>query len=78
MQGLAGPMVSWKDPPAPSRPSREFKDSNGISWSVKEVASGGGRSLVFECSYAVRRVREFPPDWMSLSHAKLEELSWHR
>ena len=71
-------MAKSMDPPARATPSREFKDAKGVTWTVKEVARGGSRSLVFECSHAVRRVREFPADWMNLSFADLENLSWHR
>lgn len=35
-------------------------------------------SLVFECDAAVRRVREFPPNWHELPDDELLDLSWRR
>ena len=69
MQGVTDPMASWIDPPAPSRPSREFMDAKGVTWRVHEVASGESGALLFECNHTVRRVREFPAHWMSLGPA---------
>ena len=35
-------------------------------------------SLVFESRTAIRRVREYPHDWMALSDEELLRLSWRR
>ena len=35
-----------------------------------------GRSLIFSSELAVRRVRDYPGDWFSLSDSELAALSW--
>ncbi len=35
-------------------------------------------SLVFECRTAIRRVRDYPPDWRELGDDELARLSWSR
>ena len=50
-------------------------------WRVYELGPGsydrrGPNSLIFESDGVVRRVREFPADWRSLSPKALLALSW--
>jgi hypothetical protein len=59
---------------------RTFTDREGTFWDVREVRNPeydrrGGTSLVFESSNAIRRVRNFPDNWMRLSEADLDALS---
>ena len=66
----------------PMEPSRTFLDSQGIQWRVTErVIRRGGDSgarpcLYFEAAHMIRRVCEYPRDWLGLSDAQLERLSW--
>lgn len=58
-----------------------FVDSDGVSWRVHEQAFSEydrrkGRSLIFSSDGAVRRVRDYPREWMTLTDAELSELSW--
>ena len=61
---------------------RTYRDSDGCTWSVHEVAAGavpwarGPRCLLFRSETAVRRVWHYPLDWRSLPDAELEALSW--
>lgn len=61
-------------------PSRSFVDVDGAHWVVYEQAFGDydrrSRSLIFNSDFAVRRVRNFPENWMDLPEADLLELSW--
>jgi hypothetical protein len=61
--------------------SRTFLDVEGTQWRVYEQAFGdydrrSGMSLIFASEAAVRRVRDFPADWMQLSDDELLALSW--
>ncbi|MEO8334179.1 MAG: hypothetical protein ABI664_04355 [bacterium] len=61
--------------------ARTFLDSEGTQWSVHEQAFGdydrrNGMSLIFASEAAVRRVRDFPPDWVQLTDDGLLALSW--
>jgi hypothetical protein len=61
--------------------SRTFLDSEGTQWQVYEQSFGDydrrtGMSLIFASEAAVRRVRDFPADWMQLSNDDLLALSW--
>jgi hypothetical protein len=61
--------------------SRTFLDVEGTHWRVYEQAFGdydrrSGMSLIFASEAAVRRVRDFPPDWAELSDEELLALSW--
>ncbi len=63
--------------------SRRFQDGEGRFWIVSERPASETpvampRSLVFDSDYIVRRVRNFPEDWMSLAAPALERLSWSR
>jgi hypothetical protein len=54
--------------------------AEGEVWSVREVAAPafdrrGGMHLIFESASIVRRVREYPPDWILLSDEELYALS---
>jgi hypothetical protein len=60
---------------------RAFLDVDGTHWRVYEQAFGdydrrSGMSLIFASEAAVRRVRDFPSDWMELSDEELLALSW--
>ena len=62
-------------------PVRSFVDSDGGRWRVFEQAFNdydrrNGMSLIFSSENAVRRVRDYPADWMDLSDAELARLSW--
>jgi hypothetical protein len=64
-----------------SQAVRSFMDSEGVSWRVHEQAFSEydrrkGRSLIFSSDGAVRRVRDYPLEWMKLSDAELSDLSW--
>ena len=64
-----------------ARASRAFLDVEGTHWNVYEQAFGdydrrSGMSLIFASETAVRRVRDFPSDWMELSEEELLTLSW--
>ena len=62
-------------------PDRRFYAGSEY-WRVVEYREQSGdevvRSLVFESEHAVRRVRNFPDDWITLTDAALLELSWQR
>ena len=67
--------------PRASEPrSRTYVDDDGMSWQVSEQSSEydrrHGRSLIFASDLAVRRVRNYPADWFSLSELALIALSW--
>lgn len=56
---------------------------DGEVWTVYERVAGPddrnrAPSLVFECRSAIRRVRDYPADWRSMSDAALRTLSWTR
>lgn len=62
-------------------PSRSFVDDDGARWTVYEQAFGeydrrSSRSLIFNSDSAVRRVRNYPANWLELSERELMELSW--
>lgn len=62
-------------------PVRMFVDREGTRWQVSERPFADydrrrGVSLIFASDGAVRRVREYPADWMSLSDDELLALSW--
>lgn len=59
--------------------SRRFY-ADGEIWSVREVPAPafdrrGGTHLIFEGFEVMRRVRQFPADWISLSDDELYALS---
>jgi hypothetical protein len=61
--------------------TRTYTDDTGLSWSVTEQRFSeydrrSGYSLIFSCEFAVRRVRNYPSDWYTLSVHDLEALSW--
>ena len=56
---------------------------DGVEWLVYELAEReldrrSAPSLVFETEDTVRRVRDYPADWRSLSDGELAEVSWSR
>jgi hypothetical protein len=60
---------------------RVFVDVDGVRWHVHEQPFSEydrrkGRSLIFASEGAVRRVRDYPEDWMSLTDDALADLSW--
>ena len=60
---------------------RVFVDEDGVRWQVSERPFADydrrrGISLIFASDAAVRRVRDFPADWFSLSIEELIALSW--
>jgi hypothetical protein len=62
--------------------ARQFYDAAGVRWCVFEAPTycedGTTRpgGLFFESDAAVRRVRDFPAHWRTLTDAELEALSW--
>lgn len=68
---------SGHDAPA----ARTFLDVEGTLWHVREQPFGdydrrSGMSLIFASDAAVRRVRDFPPNWTTLGDEELLALSW--
>ena len=62
-------------------PTRTFSDDLGQRWLVSERPFSeydrrSGSSLIFSSELAVRRVRNYPSDWFTLSDADLAALSW--
>jgi len=60
---------------------RSFTDDLGQTWLVSEGPFSeydrrSGSSLIFSSELAVRRVRDYPSDWFTLSDADLAALSW--
>ena len=60
---------------------RTYQDADGARWHVFEQAFADydrrtGMSLIFSSDAAVRRVRDYPADWLTLSDAELAALSW--
>jgi len=60
---------------------RSFTDDLGQTWLVterpfSEYDRRTGFSLIFASELAVRRVRDYPSDWFTLSDADLAALSW--
>jgi len=56
---------------------------DGVQWLVYELPARdldrrSSPSLVFESEDTVRRVRDFPANWGSLSDGELEKVSWSR
>jgi hypothetical protein len=63
------------------RRSRSFTDDLGQTWLVSEQPFSeydrrSGHSLIFSSELAVRRVRNYPSDWFTLSETDLAALSW--
>jgi hypothetical protein len=63
------------------RPSRTLTDREGMHWTVYEQAFSDydrrtGRSLIFESDGAVRRVRNYPENWLTLDADELMLVSW--
>ena len=61
--------------------TRTFTDDLGHTWLVTEQPfpeydRRRGSSLIFSSELAVRRVRDYPHDWYTLSEAALLTLSW--
>ena len=60
---------------------RCFTDDLGQTWLVSERPFSEydrrrGASLIFSSELAVRRVRDYPSDWFTLSDRDLAALSW--
>jgi hypothetical protein len=61
--------------------TRFYTDDLGQPWSVTEQPFSEydrrrGSSLIFSSELAVRRVRDYPSDWHTLSDSALAALSW--
>lgn len=63
-------------------PARVVRDEEGQEWVVREFirarAGREDRSLLFDCGVAIRRVRDFPLDWQTLSDEALLRVSQRR
>ena len=62
-------------------PTRTYTDDLGMTWRVTEQPFSEydrrrGSSLIFASELAVRRVRNYPSDWFTLSDVALAALSW--
>lgn len=67
--------------PVEEHRSRRFTDELGQTWLVSEQPFSdydrrSGFSLIFSSELAVRRVRDYPSDWFTLSEPDLAALSW--
>ena len=65
----------------PGLRTRTYTDGDGQRWEVSEQPFSQydrrtGYSLIFASELAVRRVRDYPADWTSLSNEALHTLSW--
>jgi hypothetical protein len=78
-------MSDIKNVPSPAATAPEgervFIDADGAKWRVYEQPNSDydrrrGSSLIFASEAAVRRVRQFPADWRTLSNEALARLSW--
>jgi hypothetical protein len=61
--------------------TRSYTDDLGMTWHVREQPFSDydrrrGSSLIFSSELAVRRVRDYPSDWFTLSEVDLAALSW--
>ena len=60
---------------------RSILGGDGCEWLVREVetrdAGSASRSLVFERPEVVRRVRDYPGNWATLSDEQLYRVSLH-
>lgn len=68
-------------PSAAVGPVRSFVDADGVWWRVSEQPFSDydrrtGLSLIFSSEGAVRRVRNYPADWSTLTDEALAEISW--
>lgn len=69
------------EPSGPTVPKRQFTDARGNLWEVRERPAPrepwarGPSFLLFESSGIVRRVWDFPADWITLPDRELEQLS---
>jgi hypothetical protein len=79
---MAGPPNRTDAPTDSNVPfARTFVDHEGARWRVYEQPFSdydrrSGMSLIFASEGAVRRVRNYPPDWINLSDEDLLTLSW--
>ena len=61
-------------------PTIRVLEVNGLRWSVREVPyppidRRSGTCLIFDAESVIRRVRNFPGNWATLSDAELYALS---
>jgi len=68
---------------ARARSSRAFRDEAGTVWTVTEgswraVTGAEQACLLFSSDAAVRRVKNVPENWNSLTDTELSALSWSR
>lgn len=79
---MSEPLIPVQTSQESSTPStRSFVDAEGAHWRVYEQTFADydrrtGTSLIFNSDFAVRRVRNFPANWIELSDRELMELSW--
>ena len=67
-------------PGAAAQPQRQLSSADGNHWRVYERAYPAidrrtGTCLIFESDKVIRRVRDFPPNWRSLSDDELYAIS---
>jgi hypothetical protein len=56
---------------------RVVTDEEGHVWRVREVGfADAAPSLIFESELGFRRVRVYPPQWITLSEDELLAVSW--
>lgn len=59
-----------------------FIAPDGTYWTAHEIADKRAESathaLIFVSDEGFRRVRSYPENWRTLTHAELWELSWRR
>ena len=72
--------IAASSPASGPHDERSFMDAEGARWRVFEQRFGeydrrSGMSLIFASEGAVRRVRNYPANWMDLSDAELAALS---
>ena len=72
----AGSAPSPNDGTPASREARIFRDGNGVTWWVHEVAgehlgTAGAMCLLVVSACELRRVWKYPADWRSLSAEQL-------
>ena len=57
---------------------RKF-EALGVPWQAFELKTAAGpMCLIFESTFAVRRIAHYPSNWRELTDAELVALSWER
>ena len=75
---LVSPAQSTRPLAAPDGPcDRRYVDTDGVAWCVHErTFDDHPPALYFESIGAVRRVRQYPAGWRSLTATELDVLSY--